>query len=174
MIHLEFLDQLEAPWTELRPLRLARAHSPSGRAKRHVAVSSDGQPTMRIDLHTTPGSECLAFEQALFWDPWIVLGWGHGVHLVSLTPASGTSHDLGAYFGSLIPKPEVLLAASAERVFCFGRDGKQRWRSEQLGIDGVVIGNVTPGLIQGSGEWDPPGGWRDFTLDPETGLCVPD
>ncbi|WP_267876803.1 hypothetical protein [Massilia aquatica] len=26
-----------------------------------------------------------------------------------------------------------------------------------------------PGVLRGAGEWDPPGGWRDFTLARATG-----
>lgn len=38
--------------------------------------------------------------------------------------------------------------------------------TEQLGIDGVVVSivDVEKSLVHGQGEWDPPGGWKPFTV----------
>ena len=39
-------------------------------------------------------------------------------------------------------------------------------------MDGVIIHDFYENKILGSGEWDPPGGWRDFTLDKQTGTLI--
>jgi len=48
-------------------------------------------------------------------------------------------------------------------------NGELLWKTGQLGIDGVLVHKVSPTRIEGSGEWDPPGGWRPFVLTPTTG-----
>jgi len=45
------------------------------------------------------------------------------------------------------------------------------WRSDCLGIDGVMVDQVADGIIRGKGEWDPPGGWRPFQVRFATGRC---
>ena len=80
-----------------------------------------------------------------------------------------TSFNLGTYFGHLYPSEEFLLVASAERLFRIDPDGAVKWRSGELGIDGVIVDRVSDQGIEGSGEWDPPGGWRPFRISVESG-----
>ena len=54
-------------------------------------------------------------------------------------------------------------------LFCVDGYGKVICRTPNLGIDGVIIERFTEEKLYGSGEWDPPGGWRDFVLDLKTG-----
>lgn len=63
-----------------------------------------------------------------------------------------------------------VLVASASELLSFGHDGALQWRSARLGIDGVIVKSLKDGLIDGSGEWDPPGGWQSFRLCAVTGL----
>ncbi|WP_166881743.1 hypothetical protein [Massilia mucilaginosa] len=44
-----------------------------------------------------------------------------------------------------------------------------RGRARRIGADGVLIVDAVDGVLRGAGEWDPPGGWRDFTLALDTG-----
>jgi hypothetical protein len=46
------------------------------------------------------------------------------------------------------------------------------WESERLGIDGVVVHAVEGDVIEGDGEWDPPGGWQPFELSLASGERV--
>jgi len=46
------------------------------------------------------------------------------------------------------------------------------WHNDQLGIDGVIIDRFGDATLFGQGEWDPPGGWRDFVLDKQTGKQI--
>jgi hypothetical protein len=59
--------------------------------------------------------------------------------------------------------------ASAEHVHRYDLPAGLRWRSPSVGVDGVVIDRVATGFIYGVGEYDPPGGWRPFVLDLESG-----
>ena len=52
--------------------------------------------------------------------------------------------------------------ASVEHLFRVELDGSLGWRSDPLGIDGVVVNQIADGVIRGEGEWDPSGGWRPF------------
>ena len=51
-------------------------------------------------------------------------------------------------------------------------DGHVRWRNNDLGLDGVVLDKVSEVSITGSGEWDPPGGWRSFQISTAKGVRI--
>ena len=126
---------------------------------------------MRIDLYRS-SNECFAFEAAYPWSGFVAIGWGHHFFLLSRETRQVLDVDLGNYFGQMVPASEYLLVASAERLFCFAQDGSLLWRSAPLGIDGVIVDQVVSGVVQGHGEWNPPGGWRTFTISLSTGEPV--
>jgi hypothetical protein len=86
------------------------------------------------------------------------------VHLVSPASISVATFPLSGYFGHLYVLEDRLLVADAERLHCFDREGSVLWRSAELGVDGVIVRNVADGIIEGEGEWDPPGGWEPFRI----------
>ena len=62
--------------------------------------------------------------------------------------------------------------ADAGGLFCINKAGTTLWRNKNLAMDGVIIHDFYENKILGSGEWDPTGGWRDFTLDKQTGRLI--
>jgi hypothetical protein len=138
---------------------------------RFVVVESSEGPLLRVDLYGS-GDECFAFEEVCLWSGFVVIGWGHRVYLVELRTRAVSSFDLGRYFGHLYPAAQYLLVASAECLFRIEPDGSLLWRTDVLGIDGVVVDQVADGVIRGQGEWDPPGGWRPFRVCLNTGQLV--
>lgn len=162
------------PWTEMSPKLLGEVPSTLGTPDLYGLVSTAGEPLLRFDLYR--GSrEYHCFQEAAIWNGFVVVGFAERLHLVGIQSSRQLEFKLGSYFGSFWLKEEFLLAASAEHIFCIGSDGALRWRSPQLGIDGVVMHEVVNQLLHGSGEWDPPGGWKDFFLSLEDGAhcCQP-
>lgn len=100
----------------------------------------------------------------LRWKNWLVQVDGGHIQFSSAEPESPKSYELGAYIGYLYPLPEFLLVASDARLFCFDVTASLVWQSEVLAVDGVVIHDITEGVIYGEGEMNPPAGWRPFRL----------
>ena len=122
-----------------------------------VTVDRDGQPYCRIDAYCeSRGPFC----EMLVWHDFVVLGWSDVVHVVH--PASRRVQNVicDGYFGHLYAYDRSLLIASASELICLNEQAIELWRRGDLGIDGVTIDRVNNGLIEGQGEWDPPGGWR--------------
>jgi hypothetical protein len=71
---------------------------------------------------------------------------------------------LEEYFGHVYPTADYLLLASCSRLFRMEPDRSILWKTELLGLDGVVVRESGPTLVRGDGEWDPPGGWRPFAV----------
>jgi len=79
------------------------------------------------------------------------------------------SQKMSWYFSHLYANKHRIYAASAWNIICIDQSGVEIWKSPSLGIDGVIVHSFGDGYIDGEGEWDPPGGWRPFRLDIETG-----
>jgi hypothetical protein len=171
MYRIVFHTTLDAHWAQIEPVRIGSYLTNGRRADRFVTLESDEGPLLRIDLFRS-GEECYAFEQGCIWSGWAAIGWGHHVYLVTLKTRQVSDLDLGSYFGHMYPTGEHLLIASAESLFCISLDGSLLWRSQPLGIDGVVVDEVKGGVIHGQGEWDPPGGWQPFSISIQTGKAV--
>jgi hypothetical protein len=171
MSRAAFLTTLEPPWTRMEPVRLGQVPIGVGTPNRFVAVESGEGPLLRVDLYQS-SDECFAFEEVCVWSGFVVIGWGHRAYLVEPRTRAVSSLDLGSYFGHLYPVEQFLLVASAECLFRVEPDGSLLWRSDAVGIDGVVVDQVTDGIIGGKGEWDPPGDWRPFRVRLSTGQQV--
>jgi hypothetical protein len=168
MARVAFLTVLNPPWTRMEPIVLRRIPTGRGTPDRFVAVESSEGPVLRVDLYGS-SDECFAFEEACIWSGLVVIGWGHCVYLVQPRMRTVSAVDLGSYFSHLYAIEQCLLVTSAERLFRVEPDGSLLWRSDSLGIDGVVVHQIEDGIIQGEGEWDPPGGWRPFRVVLNTG-----
>lgn len=76
------------------------------------------------------------------------------------------------YFGYLYYNNDTFYVADASKILSIMRDGTIIWQSDVVGFDGVVIDKFTDDNIYGQGEYDPPGGWKDFILDIKTGKTL--
>jgi hypothetical protein len=141
-----------------------------GTPDRYVTLDEDGAPQARIDLYAgRQRAETFVFEEAIAWGEWLVIGFGERVFLVRFPDRRTSTLELGSYFGRFYPFESCLLVASGERLFKLQTDGELAWSTGILGLDGVRLGQVIGNMIEGEGEWDPPGGWRPFRVDLRSG-----
>lgn len=134
-------------------------------------LSLDGSPAVCVRLWQT-SEELYTFRDAVYWRGLFVIGWGDAFYVIDPDTDSHTRHGLGACFGCL-HAGDALLVASAERVIRVRPDGTVAWISEPIGLDGVTISAVDASFIEGSGEWDPPGGWKPYRLRLTDGAVIP-
>ncbi|MDO1445968.1 hypothetical protein Q0590_06875 [Rhodocytophaga aerolata] len=76
------------------------------------------------------------------------------------------------YFSEFTLYEQAIYITTDSEIICINWQGKQKWLSADLGIDGVRIQSIEDGKIKGIGEWDPPGGWQTFELDQNTGKPI--
>lgn len=141
-----------------------------------VLVRRDGVPTLAVDLYPDEEREYLFHSEAIEWRGWIVIGFGHTVALVDPVARTAATYSTEfctlSYFDDLHPYDDFLLVATGCGLMRFDPDGRLAWRTGGLGIDGVTVGTCVDGRITGDGEWDPPGGWRPYEVDLETGAIL--
>ena len=119
---------------------------------------------IRYEYHCSP------FKQAQFIGD--ILAVGHEEHFYLFDTKSERNIlrlKMDGYFGSFKVEGAYIYVADSASIFCLDISGEIKWHTTELGVDGVIIHDIEEGKIIGSGEWDPPGGWRDFVVDKETG-----
>lgn len=166
-ITIERRTVIDEPWLKPKPVRIGSVPSRLGTADLFFLVTKDKLPLLRVDYYKSV--ECYSFEKAIIWKNQLAVGIGHKVFLIHLESHSVCEWDLGNYFNSFLPAKEYLLVASAQRIHRIDPNGTMLWSSNDLGIDGIMIDRIEEDIIYGQGEWDPPGGWKPFRVELETG-----
>jgi len=159
----------------MQPVCLGKVPSGLGTADLFVTISDDDRPPLRVDLYGDSSSEIFTFQDALVWRDRVFVGYGHTVYVVDPTMRLGSEIFLGpncAYFGHFYAAQEYLLVASGECLLRLAPDGKVLWSAHNLGVDGVIVNSVKHGVIEGEGEWDPPGGWKPFAVRLDSGALI--
>jgi hypothetical protein len=171
MYQVTFQPTIRSPWTEMKPVRLGAVPTGLGTPDGFLTLEKDAEPRLRVDVYGS-GNQSWGFEDLQIWDKRVVLGWGDYLYLVNAETGTAGSIELDSPYVQMHMAPEHLLVTSARRMIRVGLDGQVLWTSDCLGIDGVIVERVADGIVWGSGEWDPPGGWRPFRLLLETGQPV--
>jgi len=155
----------------MEPVRLGRVPAGLGAPDRFVAVESGEAALLRVDLYSS-SDEAFVFEDVRIWSKFAAIGWGEYVYLVDPRTRQVSTIPLGSHFGHMYPTENHLLVASGERLLSIAPAGNVVWQSEHLGIDGVVVNKVDGEVVQGEGEWGPPGGWRPFSVSLRSGQTL--
>jgi hypothetical protein len=129
----------------------------------------------RICIAIQPhGPQAYPFRDAVIWKDLIVVGFGSALYAIGLKEQHCHVHEFSGYFGSLVSTDAFCLAASDEGVLRLAEDGTALWHQRGLAADGVLISDVSEGVIRGQGQWDAPDGeWVPFRLNLETGRPLP-
>ncbi|GGD20313.1 hypothetical protein GCM10011513_17300 [Franconibacter daqui] len=178
-----FLEESQYTYSQL-PEKAINPFAERGVFRKRVLITHHNEPALilRIFVGTDEDGFLLeqCFSQLLLNSETLAILYGQHVHLFNLASHEVKSHFLDDYAGDLYPVPdsssawlsETFLATTFCYTFLISLDKGIIWRSAQCVIDGVVINDIREEVIYGSGEWDPPGGWRPFMLSMATGELI--
>ncbi len=122
---------------------------------------------IRYEVHCSPFQEALRIGN--------VLAVGHEAHFYLFDTATMKNLlvlPIEGYFGHVYYDGGRFYVAGCYELYCIAPSGQVIWKSEGLGIDGVIVEVFDDQRISGAGEWDPPDGWRPFVIDRSTGKKV--
>ena len=139
--------------------------------REYLIVSQDDSEKnfyeIRYDVHCSP------FKQAIIADNVLAVGYEEYFYLFDLSANTNILRlKMEGYFGHLYTDNGFFYLADAQGLYKIDKKANLNWHNNNLAIDGVIVTEFTPEKIKGSGEWDPPGGWRDFILNKETGIII--
>jgi hypothetical protein len=110
------------------------------------------------------------FKQAAIQENLLLVGYQQHFYLYDLAAkCSLLILKLESYFSNFYLDEDFYFVADAGGLYKITAQGVVLWHNANLGIDGVIVEQFTQSQVMGSGEWDPPGGWRSFVLDKITG-----
>ena len=165
----QFLPQVPREFSG-QPILISGQKSADLQRQEFLTVEDNGNEhvfEIRFDTHCSPFKEVCLLEN--------ILGVGHEEHFYLFdleTNSNLISLKLDGYFGHVYLNDKLFYVASAGGLYCLNKEGQIIWKNINLGIDGVVIEKFEHELILGVGEWDPPGGWRNFKLSKSTGELI--
>ncbi len=136
--------------------------------KSEYLVVQDGEEKRAFKINYE--ANCSPFKIAAIKDNLLLVGHEEHFYLYDCkAKRSILILKMNGYFGHLYIEEDFLYVADAQGLYRIKKSGEINWHNDKLGIDGVIIEKFVESLIYGIGEWDAPGGWRDFVLDKETG-----
>lgn len=153
-----------------------------GEKDRMLLIRKNGVPVFLLQLYIRADDDGWligsAFSEFLLNATHVAIICGDHFHIFDLVTHSFRSHPLGDYAGHIYSVPDVNSARLHERVLVatYGHvllidiHAGIVWKSSRCAIDGVVITSIVNDRVLGQGEWDPPGGWKPFQLNFETGI----
>jgi hypothetical protein len=116
---------------------------------------------------------CSPFKQAQISGNFLIVGHENYFYVFGLLNRINVLRmEMSGYFGHLYVENNLCYVADANGLYCIELKGNILWENSNLGIDGVIINRFDEDNIYGEGEWDPPGGWRPFTLEKKTGRLL--
>jgi hypothetical protein len=118
-MQVTFQQIIEAPWTELSPIRIGKVPSGLGTPDVFVLVEDTGGTRIRIDVYADRSEEYVCFQNAIVWRNWVAIGFGHKLHLVPVDQGLSITISLDSYFGHLYSTDNFLLVATAKQLHCF-------------------------------------------------------
>lgn len=162
-----FADEIPAD-IPTEPLLISGANSSSFDGKEFLLLHQNDDRIIVFEIRYE--YHCSPFKAAILADHVLAVGHEGFFYLFNIsTGKSLLSLKLSGYFGSLYLDSHLFYVADADGITCINKQGEILWDNHQLGIDGVLIESFTENKISGTGQWDPPGGWRKFMIEKETG-----
>ncbi|MYM94458.1 hypothetical protein [Duganella vulcania] len=143
-----------------------------------VAIFDDEGLRTRVNVLSNAGASC--FQDVRCIASLVFIGFGRYVFILDAKAGEVTGHRLDGYFGRIydgsdfenLPTKFSILVTSASEALAFSRTGELLWIRENLGIDGVLLHAADSRQFDGEGDWDPPGGWRKFSVLADTGTVL--
>jgi hypothetical protein len=169
-MNVNFTDKLSSD-LNLLPILISGSDSSHLNGREYlIIIQNDVEKDLyeiRYEAHCSP------FKQAIIVDEILAVGHEEHFYLFNLTTNTNMLRlKMEWYFGHLYYHNDFFYIADASGLYCIDKKASIHWQNNNLAIDGVIINEFAESKILGSGEWDPPGGWRDFVLDKQTGIAT--
>jgi hypothetical protein len=165
-----FLRDDQSDWNDVAPIS-----SSAGASAARVGIQISSTKRVRFDVPSDAGQS--AFQDLRCVDNTVFVGFGETLFVIRPLEQVWDRISLENYFGYVYTPEDFglpvssfgVLVASGTALFSLTNAGTLIWCARDLAVDGVQVSDVRDGLIFGSAELEPPGGWKLFVLDLITG-----
>lgn len=164
---ISFIDTLPQE-TALKPVLISGTNSTDYSLKIFLKLGDENLIDRIFEVRYNV--RCSPFKEAMLVENLLAVGFEEHFYLFNtITNESIIILKMNGYFCHLYYYKEAFYITDAYGLYCINKFGEILWSNTTLGIDGVIVMNITDNQIFGSGQCDPPDGWIDFLLDRATG-----
>jgi hypothetical protein len=164
-----FLRDDQTDWNDVDAMAF------SGVPAARVGIQIGPTKRVRFDVPSHAGQS--AFQDLRCVDDTVFVGFGESLYVIRPLEQVWDRISLEDYFGFLYTPEDFglpassfgVLVATGSALFNLTNTGTLIWCAQDLAVDGVQVLDVRDGLVFGSAELDPPGGWQPFVLNLITG-----
>ena len=175
-MHAAFIAD-DKTWDDVPGIDAIASKNPPSRTTACVGVHVRNGERLRVDIYA---GQSAPFQDTRCVGDLVLIGFGEQLFIVDPLRRHVEALPLDGYFGGMYSPEDLeapasgfgLLVTSASEVLCFSPSCELKWRTGELGVDGVVIHRIKDGVLHGDAEHDPPDGWEPFTLDFATGRLL--
>lgn len=164
---ISFIDTLPQE-TALKPVLISGTNSTDYSFKIFLKLGDENLIDRIFEVRYNV--RCSPFKEAMLVENLLAVGLEEHFYLFNtITNETIIILKMNGYFCQLYYYKEAFYITDACGLYCINKFGEILWSNTTLGIDGVIVMNITDNQIFGSGQCDPPDGWIDFLLDRATG-----
>jgi hypothetical protein len=167
---IEFIEDSSIE-TTLKPVLISGSISTDYSNQQFLKLSNDGTSEGLYEIRYQ--AHCSPFKEALVIDNLLAVGHEENFYLFNLAINQNILRlEMAGYFGHIYYDTDLFYVADASGLHCIDKNGSIKWSNTELAIDGVIVTKFTDSNVLGSGESDPPGGWKNFSIDRITGIIT--
>ena len=164
---ISFIDSLPQE-TALKPVLISGTNSTEYSFKIFLKLGDENLIDRIFEVRYNV--RCSPYKEAMLVENLLAVGLEEHFYLFNtITNETIIILKMNGYFCHLYYDKEAFYITDAYGLYCINKFGEILWSNTTLGIDGVIVMNITDNEIFGSGQCDPPDGWIDFLLDRATG-----
>src|SRR5689334_16661667 len=98
---IRFQPTVSARWLRARSVAVGVVPAGRGMPDLYALIARASAPELRVDLYADRGQQRYVYQQGLFSDDMVAIGFGDEVHLVPLSEGAPRTLRLNSYFVSL-------------------------------------------------------------------------
>ena len=135
---------------------------------RFYYIYRDDQPYVRIEVRLFE-----FFSDAVFFHDYFVIGNNYeGIYVIHMRDLNVIHKEISGYFGRFRIIDDCLYVSGMNNITAFDACMNEKWTSEDIAVDGVLLHEIEGDSIVVSCEIDPPGGWVDKKIRLSDGKLV--
>ena len=113
------------------------------------------------------------FSDAVFFHDYFVIGnFYEGVYIINLLDLKVIHKDISGYFGRFVIIDDSLYVLGCENITAYDSCMNEKWISDDIAVDGVLLKKIEGDAIIVSCEMDPPGGWVNKRISLSSGKLI--
>ena len=111
-------------------------------------------------------------DTVLFHDHFVIGNYYEGVYIIDLLGLNVTHKDISGYFGGFEIIDDDLYVLGCDTIIAVDSHMTEKWTSEDIAVDGVLLKEIEGDSIIVSCEMDPPDGWVDKRISLSNGKLI--